>query len=103
MNLQSEVEDPDLYLIAINPSTIEDQASIISDRVDLNEPVLSTAGIPIQDVLRFFTGDHPAAQFERGTQVGGKYKCGGCGCKATIMDDQAHALRCKTQSLKELK
>ena len=104
--IQSEVEVPELYLIAINPSTIEDQASIIPDRVadlhDLKEPILSTAGIPVQDVLRFFTGDHPAAQFERGTQVGGKYKCGGCGCKATIMDDQAHALRCKTRSYKEL-
>eukprot|EP00731_Ephydatia_muelleri_P036155 Em0207g2a len=104
--IQSEVEEPELYLIAINPSTIEDQASIIPDRVadlhDLKEPILSTAGIPVQDVLRFFTGDHPAAQFERGTQVGGKYKCGGCGCKATIMDDQAHALRCKTRSFKEL-
>ena len=103
--IQSEVEELELYLIAINPSTIEDQASIIPDRVadlhDRKEPILSTAGIPVQDVLRFFTGDHPAAQFERGTQVGGKYKCGGCGCKATIMDDQAHTLRCKTRSLKE--
>ncbi|KAL5491925.1 hypothetical protein EMCRGX_G017300 [Ephydatia muelleri] len=72
MNLQSEVEDSDLYLIAINPSTIEDQASIIPDRVDLKEPILSTAGIPVQDVLRFFTGDHPAAQFERGTQTSAK-------------------------------
>jgi len=30
--------------------------------------------------------------------MGGRYKCGGCGCKAELMDDQAHALRCKWRS-----
>eukprot|EP00731_Ephydatia_muelleri_P007038 Em0003g1286a len=56
----------------------------------------------IHDVLRFFTGDHPAQQFERGTQVGGVYKCGGCGRKSTMMADQAHSLRCKTRSLGDI-
>ena len=72
--IQTEVQEAELYLIAFNPSTIEDKVSIIPDRVadlhDLKEPILSTAGIPVQDVLRFLTGDHPAAQFKRGTQVG---------------------------------
>lgn len=79
--IQTEVEEPKLYLIAINHSTIEDQADITPDKVadlhDLKEPILSTAGILVQDVLCFITGDHPAAQFERGIQVRGKYKCGG--------------------------
>ena len=85
-----------IYLIALNSSSIEDQAGIIPDRVeclyDLSEPILSSSGIKINDTLKFFTGDHPAQQFERGTQMGGTFKCGGCGCKETLMDDQAHAL-----------
>ena len=75
---------------------IADQAAIIPDRVEcLYSPVMSTGGM-------MFTGDHPAKQFERGTQIGGTYKCGGFGCKGMLMDDQAHALRCKTKSLHEL-
>ena len=56
----------------------------------------------VYDTLRFFIGDHPATQFEKGTQMVGRYKCGGCGCKAELMDDQAHALRCKWRSTADL-
>ena len=56
-------------------------------------------GVPIHDVIMFFIGDQPAQQFEGGTQVGGISKCGTCGCKDKLMDDQAHALNCKTRSL----
>ena len=27
--------------------------------------------------------------------MGGTFKCGGCGCKETLMDDQAHTLSAK--------
>lgn len=40
----------------------------------------------------FFIGDHPAQQLERGTQQGGKYKCGGCGVKDVMIGDLAHTL-----------
>ena len=104
--VQTMVEEPELYMISLNSSTVEDQAALIADRVsclyDLAEPTLTTNGVEITDKLRFFIGDHPAAQFERGTQMGGNFKCGGCGCKATIMDDLAHSLICRTQSLQNL-
>ena len=77
---QSIIEQPEIYLFALNSTTIQDLAAIIQDRVEclhcLSEPILSREGIPVNDILRFFTGDHPAKQFERGTQVGGVYKCG---------------------------
>ena len=57
------------------------------------------AGIAMNDELHFFKGDTPAQQFERGTQEGGVYKCGGCGCHALMMEDIAHALECKWHSL----
>ena len=54
------------------------------------------------DSLLSFTGDHPAQSFERGTQVGGIYKCGSCGCRSNKMDDLAHAFSLSLQSLADL-
>lgn len=50
----------------------------------------------------FFTGDHPALQFERGTQQGGKYKCGSCGCVDAMFEDQAHSLNYHWRRVEEL-
>ena len=62
-----------------------------------------TIGIQIHDTLQYyFTGDHPAADFERETQQGGRYPCGGCGIHADMIDDQPHALRLPTRSLSGL-
>ena len=44
----------------------------------------------------------PAQQFERGTQIGGIYKCGGCGCRDTMMMDLAHALNHSWRSLNDI-
>ena len=56
----------------------------------------------IKDTLRYFTGDHPAAQFEQGTKQGGIYKCGVCGCKDSLFDDQAHSLQYCWRNLHDL-
>ena len=105
-SVQTLVEEPQLYMFALNSSSVEDQAAIIPDRVeclqDLDEPVYTSEGVPVNDVMKYFVGDHPAQQFERGTQVGGNYKCGGCGCRSQLMDDQAHALRCTVRSLQDI-
>lgn len=80
-------------------SSVQDQASLIPDRVDyledLSQPLVTSNGVVVEDVLRFFKGDTPAQSFERGTQSGGNYKCGGCGCHSNLMEDVAHALQCK--------
>lgn len=71
--------------------------------LELTTPVeTDDGGIAVSDTLRFFTGDHPAAQFEQGTKQGGKYKCGACGCKENLFSDQAHSLCHTWRSLKEL-
>ena len=59
-------------------------------------------GIKVHDTLQFFTGDHPATDFEKGTQQGGMYPCGGCGINVDMIDDPPHALRLPTKSLQEL-
>lgn len=50
----------------------------------------------------FFYGDKPAAQFERGTQVGGHYPCGACGAHISRFDDFAHLSNLSWRSLQEL-
>ena len=104
--LQSIIERPVIYMFAAGSSSIDDQAALLYDRVDclhnLSEPVATSTGIEIEDKLRFFVGDHPARQFERGTQLGGKYKCGGCGTKDIMMDDLAHTLQQPRRSLYDL-
>lgn len=93
-------------MIAACSSSAEDQAALISDRLeclsDLSKPLEASNGVQVHDELRFFKGDTPEQQFERGTQKGGHYKCGGCGCKSSLMEDLAHALECKWRSLSNL-
>ena len=106
VDIQSEVEQPEIHLFAIGSSSIVDQASLIGDRLscikEISEPVKTDKGVEIKDTLRFFTGDHPALQFEQGTSMGGTYKCGTCGSKLWLFNDQAHVLHHKWRNVKEL-
>ena len=106
VNIQAEVEQPEIHLLAFGSSSVEDQAALIGDRnsclQELSQPVRTETGIEINDTLRFFTGDHPAVQFEQGSKQGGTYKCGACGCQEHLFDDQAHTLQHKWRSLKEM-
>ena len=93
-------------MIAPSSSSPSDQLSLIGDRLEclteLSQMIASSRGIEFHDDLRFFCGDKPAQQFERGTQIGGTFKCGSCGCKDFMMQDLAHALNCKWRSLTDL-
>ena len=104
--VQDIVEEPELYILCMSSSSMSDQLGTISDRLDclpdLNHPVLSSSKIEIQDSLQFFIGDHPAQSFERGSQSGGNYKCGSCGCRSNRMDDLAHAFSRTWRSLANL-
>ena len=104
--IQPEVEQPEIHPLALGSSSAEDQAALIGDRLsrllELNEPVKTDTGIEISDTLRFFTGDHPATQFEQGSKQGGTYKCGVCGCQEYLFDDQAHTLQHKWRTPQEL-
>ena len=105
-SIQDIIEQPELYVLCMSSSSLTDQLATIADRLDclpdLEQPIMTTSNIPIHDCLRFFTGDHPAQSFERGTQVGGNYKCGSCGCKSDRIDDLAHAFSLPWRSLADL-
>ena len=106
INIQAYIEEPEIHIIALSSSSLEDQAALISDRLEcikeLTKQITTKNDITVTDKLFFFTGDKPAAQFERGTQQGGYYKCGSCGCRSTRMDDLAYSLNCKWRSLTDL-
>ena len=97
VNVQAEIEQPEVHLLACGSSSVEDQAALTGDRLacirELSNPVKTDTGIEITDTLRFFTGDHPAAQFEQGSKQGGNYKYGVCGCLECLFDDQAQTLQ----------
>ena len=105
-NLQQLIEEPHIHMLALGSSSVSDQLALIGDRLDclveLPAKIQSSRGVGLSDTLRFFTGDKPAQSFERGTQQGGHYKCGGCGVKSSMIGDLAHSLRCKRRSLQDL-
>ncbi len=105
-NIQEVVEQPVIQMIAPSTSALFDQLALVADRLEclteLSEEINDSNDTPITDKARFFCGDKPAQQFERGTQVGGTYKCGSCGCKDTLLQDLPHALQCPPRSLEEL-
>ena len=85
----------------MSSSSLTDKLATIADRLDclpdLEQPIM-TSNIPIHNCLWFFSGDHPAQSFEKGTQVGGNYKCG----KSDRNDDLAHAFYLPWRSLADL-
>ena len=101
VSVQATVESLEIHILIACSSAVDDQAAIIQDRVDcllsLSEPLTTSGGIEIADELLFFVGDHPAQQFERGTQGGGTYKCRGCD---VMMDDLAHTANTPTKPLR---
>lgn len=103
-SIQAIVEEPEIYMLCLSGSSPSDQAATIADLLDclpdLSRPVKSTSGISINDTLHFFIGDHSAQAYERGSQLGGNYKCGSCGCLSNRMDDLADALRCSWLTFK---
>lgn len=105
-DLQAIIEKPHIYIIAAGSSSAEDQAAVLPDPTeclhDLAHACTSSKGIKISDTLHFFKGDGPAKQFEQGTQMGGNYKCGSCGCHSDMMEDLARAFQLKWCSLSDL-
>ena len=82
-------------MIAPSTSSGEEQLSLVGDQIEclkeMSQPLTASNGVPITDKMRFFfCGDKPAQQFERGTQIGGTYKCGSCRYTDTMMQDLAH-------------
>ena len=99
------VERPELHILGRSGSSLDKQAEFNATRKDclqsLSDCLETTSGIVVRDVCRFFHGDGPAAQFEAGHSVGGKYSCVGCGAESHRFDDLAYCFHCPKPSLAE--
>ena len=78
IDVQATIEKPYLYILGQSKSTDVDQLSYTSSRIEdlmqLPEPI-EINGVPFFDVIRAFSGDGPARQFESGQQRGGNFSC----------------------------
>ena len=102
--VQEYVEEGEIHFIAHGSSSLADQACIIPERLaevdGLDEPLCAAGGVKVFDILKYFKGDKPAAEFEAGISCGGTYPCVGCICSASRFADFAHATSsCKQRSL----
>lgn len=92
------VENPEVHILGRSTSSLDNQAEFNTTQKqclkDLSVCLKTTSGVPIHDVCRFFHGDAPAAQFEAGHNIGGKYSCPGCGAESCRFDDFAYCFRC---------
>ena len=106
INIEDYVEEAELCMFCMSSSSLAGQLASIGDRLDclptLKDPIYTSNSIPIYDCMRFYTGDHPAASFQRGCQLGGNYKCGSCGVKSTRIDDLAHVFSFPRRNLSDI-
>ena len=91
-----------MYIFGQSKSTDVDQMSYtdtrVSDLYQLSQQTITPSGIKIYDVLKIFTDDNPARQFESGQQRGGNYRCL-CGIYVNDNKNLACALTNRTFSL----
>ena len=81
IDVQSVVETPEIHILGHSTSSLDNQAA------DLNHTLNLSTGEEVTDIIRFFHGDGPAAQFESGNTIGGNYCCVGCGARSDRLDD----------------
>ena len=102
--VQREVEQPNVYLLAMASDTVADKLMYIDERLiditQLQEPVQ----VPGKEQLftatmRSFKGDNPEQQYEAGTNQGGHYKCSGCGMKTEAYTDITASLQSERLSI----
>ena len=74
IDVQSIVEKPELHIIARSSASLDDQALFNQSRLEcikeLSDPLFTTTGISVHDIVRFFHGDGPAQQFDAGNNIG---------------------------------
>ena len=111
VNVQSVVEQPELYIIGRCKSN-DEQLSYIETRIECLEELktdlqLSSIdekyeGIILNDSMRLFKVDGPAVAFEAGNQKGGYYFCPSCDVHACLTNDISDCYQQGIMSLENL-
>ena len=74
VNVQSEVEKPELYMLARcqpNDDQLLYSEDEVEDLLEINAPITSSNGVLINDIIRIFKGDDPTSQLDTGHQKSG--------------------------------
>ena len=90
INVQRHVEVPEIYIVARCGSNDEQLAYVntrLQDLMNLKHGLEVCDGVVLNDVMRFFHGDGPAAALEAGHQKGGYYFCPNCTIHSCQTDD----------------
>jgi hypothetical protein len=99
VDIQGQIERPYLYILGQSSSSDIDQLSYILTRIEDLKTLRKQEG-ESKYILRFFSGDGPARQFEAGHQRGGNYSCL-CGIKTKDHANLEHAYSIAPPSLKQ--
>ena len=95
IDVQAQIEKPQLYIIAKCPSN-EQQLLYINTRNEDNKllqtPTIVKDNIELNDIMKFFHGDGPACEFEAGQQKGGDHPCWVCPINMTMSNDIPYSL-----------
>ena len=105
IDIQSEVESPELYIIGRCKSTDEQIAYIETREAclkELNKVTVTDENIIFKDTMRLFHGDGPAVQLESGNQKAGQYFCPSCDVHLYQTDDISYSYQLKLRSLADI-
>ena len=112
VNVQAEIESPEMYIIGRCKSN-DEQLGYIETRLeclkDLGVGVnLKTIDnqyedVTINDRMRFLHGDGPAASFEAGNQKGGHYFCPSCDVHSSFTDNISYSYQLALHSLEDIR
>ena len=95
-DLQAYTEEPEIHVLAMNLSSIEDQAALISNRMEcireLNTDLKTADNITISNKLLFFSGDKPNSNVEPKS----------CGAHVAQFDDLPYCANHKWRSLQAI-
>ena len=98
------VETPEVHILG-KSSSLEDQRMFTDccrdSLSDFSETIHTSAGIPVNDIVRFFHGDGPAQQFEASNKIGGYHCCVGCDAHSTRFDDLTYCFRSRHLTLSD--
>ena len=104
IDVPAMVEKSEVHIIGRSSSSTQDQLLFVDIRRECMQQMstlITTAGVEVRDIVRFFYGDGPAAQFEAGQKQGGSYCCVGSGAHSGRFTDIAYCYRAPKQSLQE--
>lgn len=96
---------PEVHILGRSTSSIEDQQMFLETRraclKQTKESLCTANEVQVHDIVRFFYGDGPAAQFEAGHKIGGYHCCVGCGANSNRFADIAYCYRAPKPTLRE--